>query len=311
VKPSVFIDGDAGTTGLKIKGLLTERVDISILTLSDSDRKNVKSRQDALNSCNLAILCLPDDAAREALTLIDNPNVNIIDTSTAHRINPGWVYGFPEMMPNQTNLIKNTQRVSNPGCYPTGTIALLRPLVEANLLPENYPLVVNAVSGYSGGGKSLIQRFEKTTQVPPAFYIYGTSLSHKHLPEMQKYIGLGSSPLFVPSVANYLQGMLVQVPIHLSSLTNPNIRSVDIQDILCRYYGDYTTIEVRDLKDSQLITELNPESLNNTNQMEINVFENKEQTHCLLVAVFDNLGKGASRAAIQSMELMLGLDETP
>ena len=211
----IFIDGEAGTTGLVIRELLAERSDLSFISLCDSERKNETARKNALNSCKLAVLCLPDEAAREAITLIENPNVKVIDTSTAHRVSSEWVYGFPEMTNGQAELIKKAIRVSNPGCYPTGAISLVRPLIENSIIPRSYPITINAVSGYSGGGRSLIERFETVTNDTPPIYFYGTTLSHKHLPEMQKYIGLENPPIFVPSVARYKQGMIVQVPIHL------------------------------------------------------------------------------------------------
>ena len=303
----IFIDGEAGTTGLLIRQLLAERSDLSFISLNDSERKDTTVRKDALNSCNLAVLCLPDEAARESITLIENPDVKVIDTSTAHRVSPEWVYGFPEMTKGQAELIKKAKRVANPGCYPTGAISLVRPLIENSIIPSSYPLTINAVSGYSGGGKSLIKRFETKENEAPPIYFYGTNLSHKHLPEMQQYIGLDNPPLFIPSVGKYMHGMIVQVPIYLTeSLYTANTLQ-KIHDALSQHYDSSNFVTVNPLDTARTPVEISPEKLNHSNMLEINVFSNKEETQCLLTATFDNLGKGASRAAIQSMELMLDL----
>jgi N-acetyl-gamma-glutamyl-phosphate reductase len=307
MSPEIFIDGEAGTTGLLIRKLLAERSDLSFISLDDRERRDAKARKDALNSCTLAILCLPDEAAREAITLIENPNVKIIDTSTAHRVSPEWIYGFPEMTAGQADLIKKSNRVANPGCYPTGAISLVRPLIENSIIPSSYPLTVNAVSGYSGGGKSLIKRFETEKDAAPAFYLYGTTLSHKHLPEMQQYIGLDNPPFFTPSVGKYMQGMIVQVPIYLSKTLNTASSPRKIYDVLSQHYDGCKFVTVNSLDTIQTPVEISPEKLNHSNMLEINVFTNKEETQCLLTATLDNLGKGASRAAIQSMDLMLDL----
>ena len=304
---TIFIDGEAGTTGLLIRQLLVERSDLSFINLRDQERKDAKAREDALNSCDLAILCLPDEAAREAITLIANPNVKVIDTSTAHRVSPDWIYGFPEMTRGQTELIKKAKRVANPGCYPTGAISLVRPLVENKIIPSSYPVTINAVSGYSGGGKSLIKRFEIEKNAAPPFYVYGTTLSHKHLPEMQQYIGLDNPPLFTPSVGKYMQGMVVQVPIYLNKSLNTAQTPSKIHDVLSQHYYGSEFITVNPLDTSRTPVELSPEKVNNSNMLEINVFTNEEETQCLLTATLDNLGKGASGAAIQSMDLMLDL----
>ena len=303
----IFIDGEAGTTGLVIRELLAERSDLSFISLCDSERKNETARKNALNSCKLAVLCLPDEAAREAITLIENPNVKVIDTSTAHRVSSEWVYGFPEMTNGQAELIKKAIRVSNPGCYPTGAISLVRPLIENSIIPRSYPITINAVSGYSGGGRSLIERFETVTNDTPPIYFYGTTLSHKHLPEMQKYIGLENPPIFVPSVARYKQGMIVQVPIHLHKNLGVFSSPQKIHDTLSQHYHGSKFITVNPLDTARGLVEISPEIHNHSNMLEINVFSNKAETQCLLTATFDNLGKGASRAAIQSISLMLDL----
>ena len=307
MKSEIFIDGEAGTTGLVIRELLKERSDLSFISLNEAERKDATARRNALNSCKLAVLCLPDEAAREAITLIENPNVKVIDTSTAHRVSPKWVYGFPEMTSGQVELIKKAKRVANPGCYPTGVISLIRPLIENSIIPRSYPITINAVSGYSGGGRSLIERFEAAINDAPPIYFYGTTLSHKHLPEMQKYIGLDNPPIFVPSVARYKQGMIVQVPIHLSKNLGVVSSPHEIHNILSQHYDDSEFIIVNPLDTTQGLVEISPEKHNHSNMLEINVFSNKAQTQCLLTATFDNLGKGASRAAIQSISLMLDL----
>ena len=303
----IFIDGEAGTTGLVIKELLAERPDLSFISLNDRERKNAAARKTALNACRLAVLCLPDEAAREAINLIDNPNVKVIDTSTAHRVSPKWVYGFPEMTSGQAELIKKAKRVANPGCYPTGAISLLRPLIENSIIPPSYPITINAVSGYSGGGRPLIERFEAVTNDPPPIYFYGTTLSHKHLPEMQEYIGLDNPPIFIPSVARYKQGMIVQVPIYLSKNLGVVSSPQKIHNTLSQHYDGSEFIIVNPLDIAKGSVEISPEKHNHSNMLEINVFSNKAETQCLLTATFDNLGKGASRAAIQSISLMLDL----
>ncbi len=303
----IFIDGEAGTTGLVIKELLAERSDLSFISLNDRERKNATARKTALNACRLAVLCLPDEAAREAINLIDNPNVKVIDTSTAHRVSPKWVYGFPEMTSGQAELIKKAKRVANPGCYPTGAISLLRPLIENAIIPPSYPITINAVSGYSGGGRPLIERFEAVTNDPPPIYFYGTTLSHKHLPEMQEYIGLDNPPIFIPSVARYKQGMIVQVPIYLSKNLGVFSSPQKIHNTLSQHYDGSEFIIVNPLDIAKGSVEISPEKHNHSNMLEINVFSNEAETQCLLTATFDNLGKGASRAAIQSISLMLDL----
>ena len=303
----IFIDGESGTTGLVIRELLAERSDLSFISLDDSERKDLAARKAALNSCKLAVLCLPDEAAREAITLIKDPNVKVIDTSTAHRVSPNWVYGFPEMTDGQAELIKKSKRVANPGCYPTGAISLIRPLIEKSIIPRSYPITINAVSGYSGGGRPLIERFEAVTSDAPPIYFYGTALSHKHLPEMQKYIGLDNPPIFVPSVARYKQGMIVQVPIYLSKTLGVVSSPQDIYNALSQHYDGSKFINVNPLDTAQGLLEISPEKHNHSNMLEINIFSNETETQCLLTATFDNLGKGASRAAIQSISLMLDL----
>ncbi len=308
----IFIDGEAGTTGLQIRTRLAARRDLEILSIPEADRKDARVRAEFLNQADLVILCLPDDAAREAVSLIDNDKVRVIDTSTAHRVHPDWAYGFPEMTADQSAEIAQATRVSNPGCYPTGAIALIRPLVSAGLLPADTPMSISAVSGYSGGGRKLIERFEQpdgTEAIEDAYYLYALAGTHKHLPEMQAHCGLAQAPIFMPSVARYRQGMLVQVPLHLSTLSCPTSLA-DLQGLLSAYYAGKTYVEVADLTDCQSLDRLDPEGLNGSNMLRLHVFGQEGSGQAVLVALLDNLGKGASGAAVQNLNLMLGCAET-
>ena len=302
----IFIDGEAGTTGLQIRARLAARADIELVSLPDERRKDPQARAEMLNTADLAILCLPDAAAREAVSLIETPDVRVVDASTAHRTDPDWAYGLPEMGAGQPGRIAASKRVANPGCYPTGAILMVRPLVEADLLPADFPLTVNAISGYSGGGKSLIARFEETGgDAAQPFYVYGLNLEHKHLDEMQVHGLLQHRPLFVPSVGRFRQGMIVQVPLQLWALPgSPKPR--DIHAALADRYRDQRFVSVAPLAEGP--SELDPESLNGSNDLRIFVFGNEDQEQVLLAAVLDNLGKGASGAAVQNMNLMLGLE---
>ena len=315
--PNVFIDGEAGTTGLQIRERLLDRRDLTLLQIQPERRKDAAARAEALNAADVAILCLPDEAAREAVALIRNGRTRVIDASTAHRTAPGWIYGFPEMAAGQRSAVAGADRVSNPGCYPTGFIALVRPLVAAGLIPPDFPLTVNAVSGYSGGGKGLIAEFEGGAA--DAFRPYGYTLSHKHLPEMQRYAGLDRPPVFAPSVGRFAQGMLVEVPLALWALrTRPSGQM--LREALAAAYADARFVEVADAAEDGALQEaragaggvvpaLDPEGLNGTNRLRLHVFANESAGQARLAAILDNLGKGASGAAVQCLNLMLGADE--
>jgi N-acetyl-gamma-glutamyl-phosphate reductase len=308
----VFIDGAAGTTGLEIRDRLARRRDLELIVLADSERKDLRARTRALNEADAVVLCLPDDAAKEAVSLIENPAVRVVDASTAHRVAQGWVYGFPELESNSRARITSANRVSNPGCYPTGFLAVVRPLVRAGLLPGDFPLTVNAVSGYSGGGKVMIEEFEKKsspTYTETVVRSYALTLSHKHVPEMQIHAGLQHPPVFAPNVGRFYRGMIVEVPLQLWALPKqPTVAAV--HEIIAAAYQDSALIDVARLTDGITLKSLDAEMLKDTNRMKLYVFGNDMYGQARLVAVLDNLGKGASGAAVQNLNLMLGLPET-
>jgi len=304
--PLVFIDGDQGTTGLQIHDRLQGRTDLRLLTLPTQDRKNPARRAEAINACDIAVLCLPDGPAREAAASIANPAVRVIDASSAHRTDPAWVYGFPEMDAQQSARIAAARRVSNPGCYPTGAIALLRPLVQAGLVPAGTPLAIHAVSGYSGGGRARVDEHEGPNAAQaPAFQVYGLALEHKHVPEIAQHAGLAQRPFFVPAYGAFRQGIVLTIPLHLRQLP-AGATGEHLHARLQRHYAGARHVEVMALEDSQALQHLDPEALNGTNQLRLCVFTNARHGQVLLAAVFDNLGKGASGAAVQNLDLMLG-----
>jgi N-acetyl-gamma-glutamyl-phosphate reductase len=307
-QPSVFIDGEAGTTGLGIRQRLETMPGIALRSLPAVQRKDRSARQDMMAECDLVVLCLPDDAAREATALAEalgGDAPKLLDASTAHRVHPEWTYGFPEMAPDQPGKIATARNVANPGCYPTGAIALLRPLVEAGLIPPDYPITISAVSGYSGGGRSMIEAHD--SDGGPAFELYALGLEHKHVPEIQRFSGLSRRPIFVPAVGHFRQGMLVSVPLYLDDLPGKPA-GADLRQVLRAFYEGSEYVKVMDGNGEG---KLEPETLNGSNRLELYVWENEARRHAVLAARLDNLGKGASGAAVQNLRLMLDLGPEP
>jgi len=299
---TVFIDGAAGTTGLEIAERLAGRPEFTLVTLDETRRKDDAARAEALNDADFVILCLPDDAARDAVAMIRNDAVRVIDASSAHRTAIGWTYGFPEVIGREA--IASARRVSNPGCYPTGFIALLSPLVRAGLLPKDWPYICHAVSGYSGGGKAMIAQFEADRDI--AYRAYGLGLGHKHVAEMQRHVGLGHAPLFAPAVVPAHRGMLVEVPLQLSAMSNAAAPDVLLASLTEAYRGS-PIVKVRDDRPAELVLRA---SMAPVDTLELYVFAAADGSQARLTAVLDNLGKGASGAAVQNLNLMAGLDET-
>ncbi|MFN3764779.1 MAG: N-acetyl-gamma-glutamyl-phosphate reductase [Aliihoeflea sp.] len=308
MKPKIFIDGEHGTTGLQIRTRLAGRDDLDMLSIPEGQRRNDDLREEMLKAADVAILCLPDDAAKQAVSMLEGTNsTRIIDTSTAHRIHPDWAYGFAELDEDQAEKIATARLVANPGCYPTGAIALIRPLVKAGILPKDYPVTVNAISGYTGGGKQMIAQMENTDapdHIAAPHFLYGLALAHKHVPEMMQHGLLDRRPIFSPSVGRFAQGMIVQVPLHTADLNGaPGVG--EVHAALAAHYGGRDVVEVVPLEVSSKLARIDPTELNDTNRMKLFVFGNDAAGQVNLVAVLDNLGKGASGAAVQNMDLML------
>ncbi|MEM1317974.1 MAG: N-acetyl-gamma-glutamyl-phosphate reductase [Pseudomonadota bacterium] len=301
--PKIYIDGEHGTTGLQIINRISARDDLEPLSIPHADRHDVEARRKLLNEADIAILCLPDDAAREAVAMIDG-DTRVIDASTAHRVDPDWTFGFVELDPGHADVIATSARVTNPGCYSTGAIALIHPLTKAGILPSGALVTINAVSGYSGGGKGMIAQMEDASRddaITAPHFLYAMGLTHKHLPEITRYGGLDHTPIFAPSVGRFAQGMIVQVPFHMAALNGSD--RTEVHDALTAHYAGGENVRVAPLAESDPFDRLDATALADTDTMDLHVFGN--DTHINLVALLDNLGKGASGACVQALNLML------
>ncbi|RWP27911.1 N-acetyl-gamma-glutamyl-phosphate reductase [Mesorhizobium sp.] len=308
MKPKIFIDGEHGTTGLQIRALLAERGDLEIISIPTERRKEPAARAEFLNAADVAILCLPDAAAKESVSLISNDTTRVIDASTAHRVAEGWEYGFAEMDKGQAGKIASAKRVTNPGCWPQGPIATLRPLVAAGLLPPDFPVTVNGITGYSGGGRPMIEDYVAKGEDASEFLPYGLTLQHKHVPELRTYAKLSHDPIMQPAVGNFAQGMITVVPLQLGGLDYVPT-GAELHAAIADHFAaiDGGVVEVAPYAQLERVPEIDPEVYNGTNGMMLHVFANDDRAQALLFAVYDNLGKGASGAAVQNMDLMLGL----
>ncbi|MCF6118934.1 MULTISPECIES: N-acetyl-gamma-glutamyl-phosphate reductase [Mesorhizobium] len=308
MKPKIFIDGEHGTTGLQIRALLAERGDLEIISIPTERRKEPAARAEFLNAADVAILCLPDAAAKESVSLISNDTTRVIDASTAHRVAEGWEYGFAEMDKAQGRKIASAKRVTNPGCWPQGPIATLRPLVAAGLLPADFPVTVNGITGYSGGGRPMIEDYVAKGEDASEFLPYGLTLQHKHVPELRTYAKLSHDPIMQPAVGNFAQGMITVVPLQLGGLDYVPT-GAELHAAIADHFAaiDGGVVEVAPYAHLERVPEIDPEIYNGTNRMMLHVFANDDRAQALLFAVYDNLGKGASGAAVQNMDLMLGL----
>lgn len=306
---TIFIDGEAGTTGIEIRDRLSGRSDLALISLGEDKRKDLDARKDALNSADIAILCLPDAAAREAVALIENDSTRVIDASTAYRVDPDWVYGFAEMDADQTGRIAGARFVANTGCWPLGLIATFRPLIAAGLVPADYPASYSGISGYSGGGKPMIADYRDKGEAAPEFIPYALGFNHKHLPEMHLYSRLSTPPLFVPAVGDYYKGMLTVAPLRLDSLEK-QLTGADIHAAIAEHFAAIPGgfVEVSPLSDIERSVSLTPEANNGTNTLTLTVCANDARRQVVVIAVYDNLGKGASGGAVQNLNLMMGVD---